>query len=101
MRRSVKLLALAATVIAWGLASPVASKADVTSGPDGQVTVAVNSQPLTPASAPADEYFGRLKLSNLGIKNIIRAFRVEGNSPLALPMQRARIEAVDSAIFDW
>jgi hypothetical protein len=68
---------------------------------DGTATVSVSAHPLTPANAPADEYFGRLKLSNLGVRNIIKAFVIEGNSPLALPMQRARMEAVDSAILDW
>lgn len=63
--------------------------------------VAVTAHPLTPKNAPADEYFGRFKLSNLGIRNIIRAFRVEGNSPLALPIQRTRIMAVDMALVDW
>jgi hypothetical protein len=63
--------------------------------------VNVTAQPLTATNAPADEYFGKFKLSNLGIRNIIRAFRIEGNSPLALPIQRARILAVDLALVDW
>lgn len=61
----------------------------------------ITAAPLTPASAPADEYFGRMKLSNLGIRNIIHDITIEGNSPLALPKQQARIQAVSSAMIDW
>jgi hypothetical protein len=63
--------------------------------------VVVDAQPLTPANAPADEYFGRQKMSYLGVRNVIHAFAVEGGSPLALPLQRARIDAVHSALVDW
>ena len=63
--------------------------------------VAVSAHPLTPQNAPADEYFGRLKLSNVGIRNIIHALAVEGNSPLALPTERTRIMGVDTAIMQW
>jgi len=52
-------------------------------------------------NAPADQYFGRLKLSNLGIRNIIHALAVEGSSPLALPLERTRIMGVHSAILEW
>ena len=66
-----------------------------------QTTITVNAHPLTPTNAPADEYFGRLKLSNVGIRNVIHALAVEGDSPLALPLERTRIMGVDSAILDW
>lgn len=91
--------ALAVVALACALGTAPALAADY--GPDGKALVDVDMHPLPPASAPADEYFGRQKLSNLGIRNIIRAFRVEGNSPLALPIQRGRMEAVDSALYDW
>jgi hypothetical protein len=42
-----------------------------------------------------------LKLSNLGIRNIIHALAVEGNSPLALPLERTRIMGVHTAIVEW
>lgn len=64
-------------------------------------TVDVTARPLPSPIAPADEYFGRLKLSNLGVRNIIHALAVEGNSPLALPLERARIMGVDTAIVQW
>ena len=83
------------------LGSPRSASADPGAPADGSATIAVSAHPWTPAAAPADEYFGHLKLSNLGVRNIIRAFRVEGNSPLALPMQRFRMDAVTSAIADW
>jgi hypothetical protein len=100
MRHLLGLLVLAVSLGASPIAPPAAA-ADPLATADGATTVTVSEHPLTPAAAPADEYFGRLKLSNLGIRNIIRAFRVEGNSPLALPIQRGRMEAVDSAIVDW
>jgi len=61
----------------------------------------VKAAPLTPEAAPADEYFGRFKLSNLGIRNIIHDIMIEGNSPLALPKQQSRIQAAESAMADW
>jgi hypothetical protein len=59
------------------------------------------ARPFTSAPAPADEYFGRFKLSNLGMRNIIHDMNVEGDSPLALPLQETRIHAVAGALFDW
>jgi hypothetical protein len=83
------------------IASAAPALAQDSSLPDGQAVITINSTPLTPGMAPADEYFGHSKLSNLGVRNIIHAFAVEGNSPLALPMQRGRIEEVRSALNDW
>lgn len=104
-RRRIACAAFVAALVAAAMrpasAQPAPEAGQPSQAPDGQTTVNVTAHPLGPISAPADEYFGRLKLSNLGIKNIIRAFRVEGNSPLALPMQRGRMEAVNSALFQW
>ena len=61
----------------------------------------MTAHPLTPTDAPADEYFGRLKLSNIGVHNIIHALAVEGYSPLALPLERTRIMGVETAIVEW
>ena len=61
----------------------------------------VTAQPMTPPRAPADEYFGKLKLSYLGIRNIVHDINVEGDSPLALPRQMGRIDAAHSAMLDW
>jgi hypothetical protein len=51
--------------------------------------------------APADEYFGPERLSNLGVRNAIRDMDLEGTSPLALPMQRSRMAAVEDALAIW
>jgi hypothetical protein len=51
--------------------------------------------------APADEYFGRYRLSSLSVRNAIYDMTIEGNSPLALPLQAERIEAVRFALVDW
>ena len=51
--------------------------------------------------APADEYFGRYRLSSLSVRNAIYDMTIEGNSPLALPLQVERIEAVRSALVEW
>lgn len=97
-------MAAAAPVDQRSTATPVDQRSTATPAAPtdaGSSLVSIDARPLTPAAAPADEYFGRQKLSNLGIRNIIHAFAVEGNSPLALPLERSRIEAVDSAIIDW
>jgi hypothetical protein len=61
----------------------------------------VAARPITRAPAPADEYFGRYKLSFLGIRNIIRDMGIEGDSPLALPLQEGRIHEVAGSLADW
>jgi hypothetical protein len=88
-------------VIALASAASTAAALPHPHGPDGAATVIVTAHPLTPTDAPADEYFGRFKLSNLGVRNIIHAFFVEGDSPLALPLERARMGEVDSALNEW
>lgn len=61
----------------------------------------VIARPLAPVEAPADVYFGRYKLSNLSVRNAIADMTIEGDSPLALPLQIGRIAAVESALGDW
>ena len=61
----------------------------------------VTARPLGIAQAPADEYFGRYKLSSLGVRNAIRDMTIEGDSPLALPLQTERIAAIESALPAW
>jgi hypothetical protein len=92
MRLLPPALAFALAVVAGGSAVHAADVSNI---------VMVDARPLTPTDAPADEYFGRFKLSNIGVRNLIHAFAVEGNSSLALPIQRPRIEEVDSALIDW
>jgi hypothetical protein len=64
-------------------------------------TYFVAARPIARAPAPADEYFGRYKLSFLGIRNIIRDMNIEGDSPLALPLQEGRIHEVAGSLADW
>jgi hypothetical protein len=64
-------------------------------------TFRVIARPLGLGQAPADEYFGRYRLSSLGIRNAIRDMTIEGDSPLALPLQTERIAAVESALPAW
>jgi len=61
----------------------------------------VVAAPLRGGEAPADEYFGPYRLSSLSIRNAISDMTIEGNSPLALPLQLDRIEAVRSALPLW
>lgn len=65
------------------------------------VTYTITAAPLTASAAPADEYFGRLKLSNLGVRNIVHDITIEGNSPLALPRQETRLMGVRTALAEW
>ncbi|HEY7981762.1 MAG TPA: hypothetical protein VID19_09800 [Candidatus Eremiobacteraceae bacterium] len=64
-------------------------------------TFFVAARPIAKAPAPADEYFGRYKLSFLGIRNIIHDMNIEGDSPLALPLQQGRIHEVAGSLADW
>lgn len=91
------LVALASAEASAAVPAP----AVVAAGPDGHAVFPVAAAPLTPQNAPADQYFGRLKLSNLGVRNIIHALYVEGRSPLALPLERTRIMGVETAIAQW
>ncbi len=61
----------------------------------------VVAAPPPRVEAPADEYFGRYRLSSLSVRTAISDMTIEGNSPLALPLQIERIEAVQSALPDW
>ena len=101
MRFRVPAVAALACAVCLTSALAPAARADEPEGPDGTATIDVVAHPLSPQNAPADQYFGRLKLSNLGIRNIIHAIAVEGDSPLALPMERTRIMGVESAIAQW
>jgi len=65
------------------------------------VTYQVVAKPVGLAQAPADEYFGRYRLSSLGVRNAIFDMTIEGDSPLALPLQAERIAAVESALPAW
>ncbi|HET9343844.1 MAG TPA: hypothetical protein VFO25_13100 [Candidatus Eremiobacteraceae bacterium] len=95
------LLAAAAGLMTLCPAAAADIAAASAPGPDGRATVAVDAHPLTPPDAPADQYFGRLKLSNLGVRNIIHALSIEGRSPLALPLERTRIMGVETALAQW
>jgi hypothetical protein len=95
------LLAAAAGLLPLCPAAAADAAAANAPGTDGRTTVAVDAHPLTPPNAPADQYFGRLKLSNLGVRNIIHALSVEGHSPLALPLERTRIMGVETALAEW
>jgi len=95
------VLAAAALAAPNGQAIGADASAPIATGPDGRTSVGVDARPLTPQNAPADDYFGRLKLSNLGVRNIIHALAVEGQSPLALPLERTRIMGVETALAQW
>ena len=90
-----------ATSAMFGQARALDAASPSVTGPDGLATVAVDAHPLTEQNAPADQYFGHLKLSNLGVRNIIHALQVEGHSPLALPLERTRIMGVETALAEW
>ena len=76
-----------------------ASGAAQPSQPATRDAFVVSAPPLL--AAPADEYFGAYQLSNLSVRTAIRDMTIEGTSPLALPLQRERIAAVQSALADW
>jgi len=64
--------------------------------------VVIQARPIAaPRQAPADEYFGPERLSNLGVRNALRDMDLEGDSPLALPIQLERIKAIEDALGVW
>ena len=85
------------------LASPATAASQPSPKDDGVwTTVTVAARPIgAPRQAPADEYFGPERLSNLGVRNAIRDMNLEGTSPLALPIQLERIKAVEDALAIW
>jgi len=96
-------LLLAAAAAALSAVMPLPAPAAAAPMDDGRFSVyVVNMPPLQPAAqAPADRYFGVQKLSNLGLRNMVRDMVLEGTSPLALPEQLGRISGVESALDDW
>jgi hypothetical protein len=66
------------------------------------MVVMVRARPIAPPrQAPADEYFGPERLSNLGVRNALHNMDLEGDSPLALPIQLERIKAIEDALGVW
>jgi|GEM_PF-2675864 len=102
-----RIAAIAATIfITAGAQALAATSAPAAAGPppaDDNIwhTYFVSARPISGAPAPADEYFGRFKLSFLGIRNIIHDMNIEGDSSLALPLQEARIREVAGSLADW
>src|ERR1039457_6613889 len=80
----------------------VASTASTPVDPGRWLEVDIVAQPLRPsAQAPADEYFGVQRLSNLGIRSMLHDMMIEGTSPLALPLQMQRMAGIESAFPPW
>jgi hypothetical protein len=85
-------------LVASGAVSAAAAPVD----PARWLEVDVVAQPLRPpAQAPADEYFGVQRLSNLGIRSMLHDMMIEGTSPLALPLQMQRMAGIESAFPPW
>jgi hypothetical protein len=104
--RLVRIAAIAASLVCAGNANAFAAAVPAATSPpafDDQVwhTFVVAARPISRAPAPADEYFGRFKLSFLGIRNIIHDMNIEGDSSLALATQEGRIHEVAGALADW
>lgn len=53
--------------------------------------------------APADEYFGRLRMSVLGIHNalVLLERRAEAGNRRLVPGFKAQLGLIDDAIYDW
>jgi len=83
------------------IACALHAHASVQAAPRPPLTYQVIARPPGIVQAPADEYFGRYKLSSLGVRNAIRDMTIEGESPLALPLQAERIAAIASALPAW
>jgi hypothetical protein len=104
--RLARIAALAASFVCAGHANAFAAATPTAPAQpafDDKVwhTFFVSAHPISRAPAPADEYFGRFKLSFLGIRNIIHDMNVEGDSSLALTTQEGRIHEVAGSLADW
>jgi hypothetical protein len=91
---------LAVPLLAWSTYPASAATQPLDDDTWTTVTVAA-ARPAEHRQAPADEYFGPNRLSNLGVRNAIRDMNLEGTSPLALPIQLDRIAAVQAALALW
>ena len=92
----VSLVAAAATAAASANAPPSAPK------PHGAAKPVARAKPAKCKVAPADEYFGKLKMSILGIRNVIKdqglkvdVFPEKADSTLN------SIELAEDAVHDW
>ena len=93
---------MAAGSVGLGHCGPAqASVADGALAASVAATYVVTARAHPRIEAPADEYFGTYRLSTLSVRNAIYDMTVEGDSPLALPLQRERIAAVRSALVAW
>jgi hypothetical protein len=87
-------------ILAWSvLAAAARAGTPFDDGVWTEVTIA--RRPLTQTSAPADEYFGAQRLSNLGMRNMVHFMTLEGTSPLALQGQIANIDGVTAGLTAW
>ena len=102
MRRLIFFAALSTACLASTLGAAAAAGAAKPIDNNAWMSVPIVTYPLKPpVQAPADEYFGRQKLSNLGMRNIVHDMTIEGTSPLALPKQIGRMVAIEDALMDW
>jgi len=91
-------IALGALLLAM---APVSALASSTSTPVHH-TAAVKHAALAPKVAPADEYFGRMKMSILGITNSIRDTGTrEGFDPTHASQYYGGLMLTENALLDW
>jgi hypothetical protein len=57
--------------------------------------------PITSASAPADEYFGKMKLSYLGINNSLKDAAIMAGDHTTFPVVIVKIQFAEDALLDW
>jgi len=69
------------------------------------VAVALSSSPTrsasSPSSAPADEYFGKMKLSYLGINNSLKDATIMAGDHTDFPAVIQKIAFAENAFLDW
>jgi hypothetical protein len=67
------------------------------------VAVALNatSQAATGGTAPADEYFGRMKLSYLGINNSLKDASIMAGDHTTFQAVISKIQWAENALLDW
>jgi hypothetical protein len=104
-----RFLALAALLVASAVAAPAAATPKPAHPAAHHPAAHHAAAPVVPhvtflkyAVAPADEYFGRLKLSILGIRNTIRDVGLRADAdPAKAPGMLGTVGLTEDALHDW
>lgn len=79
----------------------IASLLAVLAATAAAIALSTTSQALSTANAPADEYFGRMKLSYLGINNSLKDAAIMAGDHTTFQVVISKIQFAEDALLDW